>query len=784
MTEVLPVSPLITLPGGPFRIWSQGAVRAPGFSVDGLRALGCPDYAAAADRLLRAESEGTDENTRRDLAAGLLLTSAQAMDRQAQVLADVAADDRFRSAVAWQNHNVVRPMVDGLSALPISPRNQRYRKKQRVVAKYWARYCAKNDTIGFFGPTVWFDFTTHGPAVTLEAGPELMKWTATHFENWPIDTLADVLARQEDIRPWVAPRLHPAMYLVPGMLIQHEDAPAFLDPPTETALRLCDGVRQARDVAAGLIADHPDVVADEAAGYAKIADLAEKGWLFWDLEPPLGEDPDLVLRGRLMTIGDLSARERALTALDTLVAAKDKVAAAGSPEELLTTLADLDNTFVALTGANPSVRSGTTYGARQIAYQDGERDLELTLGPDIVEAIGAPVSLLLLGARWLTHRLAEHYEQVFSAAYDAMVAQSGGTDTINFMMLAYACGDELFTPGTRGSDRIMAEFATMWRDALGMDTDASRVDVTSEQVRERLAEKFADAQPGWAYATHHGVDVQIAAASAEALRAGEFEPVIGEIHAAWNTLQSTMFVNTHPDVAALKWLTNAGVGPRIVLTPVKTWPRITTRTTGPMDNGQDWSMAVSEFPGGHPDRRLALAELSVRRAGDRLEVVNGDRSASFGILDVIGVWMAEDIGEGFKGVTWGHAHSPRVRVDRLVVVRESWTLPVAGLPFLKGKGEEATFLEVRRWLLGAGLPRYVFVKASTEMKPFYNDFTSPVLVANLVTALRGAADEDKDATVTFSEMHPDPEHCWLTDGQGRRYTSEFRIQAVDPVRPY
>jgi hypothetical protein len=32
---------------------------------------------------------------------------------------------------------------------------------------------------------------------------------------------------------------------------------------------------------------------------------------------------------------------------------------------------------------------------------------------------------------------------------------------------------------------------------------------------------------------------------------------------------------------------------------------------------------------------------------------------------------------------------------------------------------------------------------------------------------------------TISEMLPGPEHLWLRDAEGRRYTSEFRLVTVD-----
>ena len=36
-----------------------------------------------------------------------------------------------------------------------------------------------------------------------------------------------------------------------------------------------------------------------------------------------------------------------------------------------------------------------------------------------------------------------------------------------------------------------------------------------------------------------------------------------------------------------------------------------------------------------------------------------------------------------------------------------------------------------------------------------------------------------DKLITLSEMLPRPDQAWLPDAEGRHYTSEFRIVAVD-----
>ncbi|MEV8156229.1 hypothetical protein AB0R11_27515, partial [Streptomyces fradiae] len=77
------------------------------------------------------------------------------------------------------------------------------------------------------------------------------------------------------------------------------------------------------------------------------------------------------------------------------------------------------------------------------------------------------------------------------------------------------------------------------------------------------------------------------------------------------------------------------------------------------------------------------------------------------------------------------------------------------------------------------LPRFVFVVSPTEPRPFYVDFDSPVYVNIFAKAARRLARQDAGARLVVSEMLPTPEQAWLTDDEGRTYTSELRFVAVD-----
>jgi hypothetical protein len=116
-------------------------------------------------------------------------------------------------------------------------------------------------------------------------------------------------------------------------------------------------------------------------------------------------------------------------------------------------------------------------------------------------------------------------------------------------------------------------------------------------------------------------------------------------------------------------------------------------------------------------------------------------------------------------------HGPRITIGRTVWQRETWHIPPTQTP--------ACPEGAASWARDLGLPRRVFVLPPGELKPLYIDFDSPVLTRILCRHLHRAAAGASGRPVRFTEMLPGPDDCWLAGQDGRRYTSELRLVAVD-----
>ena len=118
----------------------------------------------------------------------------------------------------------------------------------------------------------------------------------------------------------------------------------------------------------------------EAWGVQALADTLDSSSS--DRSRPTRRNASCVLRSRRTRMRASAAR--GLDALDRLEAARDAVAAA-PPESLAEALRALDETFVELTGREPVRNPGRAYGARTLAYIDCMRDIDVTLGTQLLD---------------------------------------------------------------------------------------------------------------------------------------------------------------------------------------------------------------------------------------------------------------------------------------------------------------------------------------------------------------------------------------------------------------
>ncbi|MGB2569960.1 thioesterase domain-containing protein [Micromonospora citrea] len=750
-------------------VWRDAILRTTGFPADGLTMLAAPQAAAAADELL-ATGDGAERFDKE---------FAEALTASGRRITELAADPLLREAVTWQNRDAL-VALDGLArGGPDPARNVRRRDRERALLKYWQRYCGKNETVGFFGPSCWVTLDPARPETAdVRPGPALTRRRWVWFESWALSAYADRIGADPAVRVWWAPMLCPQLSLADRTLRRPGRPPVPLTPVEAALLAAVDGRRPARE----LVVDPAIGLRRAEDGYALLDRLVERELITWDAALPVSPAAEDVLRRRIEAIGDEPTRRDARAGFDRLCAARDAVAAAaGDPERLRAALDTLDATFTELTGQPPRRRAGQMYAGRTLCYEDTSRDLDVVFGKPLLDRIAAPLAVLLQAARWLVDALERAYDAAFRELHDELRAEAGDAP-VALSDLWYLAQGMFWGDGPRPVDAVAAEFADRWAGLFGLATlppGTTEVRLSVADLAARVAEVFPAARPAWPNARLHSPDLQICATDVEALARGEYTVVLGELHAAWASFDCQVFTPSHPDVGRLRDALTEDLGERRIrlLLPPE-WPRRTSRVAEALTGPTDRQLAFAPSSGADPDRVLPTVDLTVTESDGRL-VATAPDGQRWTLTEVFSPLLSAHAVDGFKLVA-AAPYTPRITLGEMVVARQTWRTTVGASGLAAVTDERDRFLAVRDWRRRLGLPEQVYVKFGTETKPCFVDLSSPAFSAMFCAMVRAArTDGGDDASLLVSEMLPTARDAWVPDAAGRRYFSELRLHIVD-----
>ncbi len=785
------LAPHLTRLTGDWALWRMVCLRGAGFPVDLLAELGDPSLAEAADAVIAADgAKAADPVAREAAGAGYAAQFPVAVRRLSAVLHAAASRPALREALAWQNRHALTTGIDVLVRRGPEPprRNADTRKHEALVASYLQRYCAKNDTIGFFGPVGWSRIDDDpGIRITHAAGGHPLAARVTYLEGWAVRA---IMAEHADaLRPWLVPRRMPFAGIEGPLLRQPLAPPVRLTPAEAAVMRASDGISDAGAVAAAVLADPSTGLRDIADVFAVMGRLADSHRLAWQVDvAPQDIRPERTMRAQLQGVTDHGVRKPAEKALDELTAARDELGAAGGDAERVSAaMAGLEATFTRLAGIPPTRRAGELYAGRTLAYEECLRGDTVRLGADTVDGIREALAIVLDGARWFTAACAAVYAQHFDEAYRQRAAVLG-TDIVPFADFWLIVNDALFRQPPQLIEPVVSTLRRRWSAILAVPAHGRRIQLRSADLRERVASQFPVRPLPWPMAVHHSPDLMIAGADAAA--GGHFTWVLGEVHPSVITSRYATWLALHdaPDtfrVAARHDLRAGAARPdrsdgAVWLAETAERGGTCTRLSNVVASPGDLRLVFAHDSCGYdPATTLVVGECDLIDSPAGLRVRRRDATFERDLREVLGDVVGSAISGSFDLVPPG-AHTPRVTIDDLVVSRERWTLPATDAAFADTTDESTRYLHARRWAASHGLPRYVFCRFTGERKPIYADLTSLASIDLVARSLRRCRRTGgDDATVTIVEMLPTPDQMWLTDAAGQRYASELRMVAVD-----
>ena len=767
---------------GDWGLWPTAMVRGAGFPARAITRLADAGLADLADRTADQPS-GSD--------AELFARSwTQASERFSAELGAVATSEPFQLAVAWQNPRFLDTAVDPLLRQLANgrPSNTKQRTREQAVATYWQRYCLKNESIGFFGPTAWATIDTQQPDITVRPGPSLVDQAVVHLERWPVEALARRLEAEFDLGPWLRPRRSPLVRLGADTAHLADGSEAPLDELDLQILRLSDGTRTARDLAGHLTSAHSTSPVSEHAVYDRLASLRRRRLLVWRLELPASPTAEEELLAILHRVDDPSIRQQALARVHTLLDARAGLQQVWNrPEELRTHLERLERSHTQLTGAPSTRNDGQAYGGRTLAYLECRRDVTVELGSTFVHAL-RPLTLVLDSVRWLTWRIGELLRPHLHTAYRRAQQRLGdSTAPVDAAAFWTTCMTTFGADLGQLVSQALDEFHQRWRQALPLPAHQTRINVARADLETGVKELFDAPASGWTQARMVCPDIMLTASSPADVEAGRFTLVLGEVHAAMNSLDYITMVPRHPNPAQLTDYVDATFPtPRLLpVLPPESRPHFTVRSHPALIRPTDRRITlVPHTPPPVTGQMLLGADAEVREHEGELRIEAPDGS-QFPAVDLFAEVVKATLLRSFDLFPI-EGHRPRITLDGAVLSREGWQLPVRDCEFAQLSDPAQRFVAARAWARRNNLPRFVFVKAPGETKPVYVDFAAPVYVemlASIVRRVLRTTEPSAEPSLKLVEMLPTPDQTWLPDAEGHTYTSEFRLALYDQRTP-
>ncbi|MDQ3118059.1 MAG: lantibiotic dehydratase family protein [Verrucomicrobiota bacterium] len=650
-----------------------------------------------------------------------------------------------------------------LSALP--PRNNLTRKVEHSLILYLQRIVAKNDTFSQFGPSAW------GRTGDRVRGLQFIPNTGVarrelFLERWTAHAVAEVMNADPEISSELMPRLNPEGRVEErNFLFTESGETQPLTANDLEVLRRCDGKTPAH-----LIADQESLRA-----------LLDKKIIRCAVEVPALEPYAFdVLVADVEEWRRSPVREKWLSILRPISDLPAKFGVAAGTVEREQVMEEARGRLAAA-GAIAKAGERSLYSAINVIGEECVRECDFVINEELLNEAAsqaAPwIDLWRDSYAFVASRVAVGLRAVFER-------HGSGADGIPLPAFLRFCSTDrlpLMGPGLVGLAALaFQEVKNAFVERLREYPETEEHELSAHDCHV-VRQNFE--YPKFDEYTYPSADLQIDAASAEAIVAGRYRWILSELHPPIALLHHGFYWSC-PDVPSLSRALASTTGGRPNFHFGFAAADFTAHTTVRNFDVLPGSSTFISPQRGHP----RFQTVPPSEAEVYIEEANGDvcvrqRGTREHLGSFARAWL---IPLGFHPFHFGRApHMPRLRCGKVIVQRRSWTVTLGDLPAGKYSGvSRGLVLALEQLRAAKGLPRHVYIRPTLQAlrrsgaegrdkdtKPVYIDLESYL---SLEIFYRWLA---KTTELEVTEMLPDPDHlCWQ-EVDGRR-TFELRTLIV------
>jgi hypothetical protein len=268
---------------------------------------------------------------------------------------------------------------------------------------------------------------------------------------------------------------------------------------------------------------------------------------------------------------------------------------------------------------------------------------------------------------------------------------------------------------------------------------------------------------------HVSPDVMIAAPDLARVAAGDYRLVLGEVHQVVYAWGSQLYFDELEDASQRECEWHVAQMPdyddlAVVLTERRHKGLLHESFPGTF-------IEVTAVPSKRARARVPVADVEVIARDDGIALRHRSTKQEYRLYmagdEQLHLWAAALPRVMPLSTYRPDGHTPRIELAGAVYQRERWVVPTAdhGLSTMDD-------VELLEWAAGLrhrlALPRFVYLHAASEPKPYYVDFSAP-LALRVVQQLAATNDH-----LTFTEMLPGPDDLWIRE-EGERFCGEFRM---------
>ncbi|MEO6872194.1 MAG: hypothetical protein ABI233_08255 [Chthoniobacterales bacterium] len=644
-------------------------------------------------------------------------------------------------------------------------RNKQARADERHLLLYLQRIAAKNDSLSEFGPEGWAKVDKSIAGVALNPQPGIAA-RETFMERWTAHGAAVAVNADPETRCEIAPRLDPNGRIEGEQFIFTATGETLpLDASTLAILQACDGARPAHSLGVKM---------------ETLIALAGQNLLRWELEvPSMNPYAFAVLVEDITRWRDNETRRRWLERLEPIAVLPAKFAATTDTPKRVALIDEATSRLETLGAHKTATRF--LYSATNPIGEETFRECHFAISEEVLDEVttdAAPwIDLWRDNYAFAASRVAAGLR----ALLEKTPLQNGAVPLPAFLQHCAEAklpltGPGMFAFAARAFHEVKAAFA----QTLAAHADAAEYELTVEDchfVRRNFDfERFDEF-------TYPSADLQLSAASADAVAQGDYEWILAELHPPVGLLHHGFYWSC-PNYAALSAaLASTTFGQPsfhfgffaadfTATTAVRLFSALpeTSYFVAPQRSDPNWKtippaeveVFVNETNG----------DVGLRRRG------SGEYFGSFARS-----WL---IPLGFHPFSFSLGkNTPRLRCGKVIVQRRSWAVNLEEL----GSGD---FTGVSRDLVTAverlraarDLPRHVYIRPTEaalrrsgaegrdkDTKPVYVDLESYLFLEIFHRWLVKAGE------LEVTEMLPDSNHLLWQEPDGRR-SFELRTQIV------